>query len=97
MIHLEEELAQDYLAECNERVLGTEADLLAIAAAGQEADPESVDRAFRALHWIQGGAGVFDLVRIADLARQMEAALELIRSRVLIPTRVRVDVLLAAK
>ncbi len=96
MINLEDELAKDYLAECHEQLVALEADLLSIEAGGAAADPDVVHRAFRTAHWLQGGAGVFDLVRIGDLAHQMENALELIRSHKLLPTRDRMRVLLGA-
>jgi two-component system, chemotaxis family, chemotaxis protein CheY len=96
MINLEDELAEDYLAECHENLISVEADLLAIQDGGADADPESVQRAFRALHWMQGGAGLFDLLKIGALARQMEHVLGLIRSGKLDPTRARVGVLLGA-
>ena len=66
MIHLEEELAQDYLAECDERVAAIEADLVMIEAAGGLAEFETVERLFRGLHWIRGGAGLLDLTKIGN-------------------------------
>ncbi len=96
MINLDDELAKDYLAECHEQLVALEADLLRMEAGGAAADPDVVNRAFRTVHWLQGGAGVFDLVRIGDLAHRMENALELIRSHKLLPTRDRMRVLLGA-
>lgn len=96
MTNLEDELAQDYLAECRERLVGVEADLLAMEEGGPEADLEPINRAFRAVHWLKGAAGLFDLVKIRELAQHMENALGLIRSRKLAPTPDRIRILLAA-
>jgi two-component system chemotaxis response regulator CheY len=96
MINLEDELAQDYLAECREHLISIEEDLLAIEERRAEVDLELVDRAFRALHWVQGGASLFDLVKICDLAHQTEDVLALIRSHKLAPTPERIRVLLSA-
>ncbi len=96
MIDLEDELAVDYLAECHEHVASIEADLLALESQGAEAGLESVNRVFRALHWVQGGASLFDLEKIGELARQMEHVLGLIRSRKLVPGRAQIAVLLEA-
>ncbi len=96
MINLEDELAQDYLAECRERLVSVEADLLAIENGGPEADPELINRVFQTLHWLKGAAGLFDLAKIRELAQHMEDVLGLIRSQKLAATPDRVRVLLRA-
>jgi two-component system chemotaxis response regulator CheY len=92
MISLDSEMAGEYLAECREHLITVEADLLTIEEGGAEIDEDLVSRVFRAVHWVQGGAGVFDLVKIGELAHRTENALAQIRSRktVLTPDRVRV-------
>jgi len=50
MISLNDELAEEYLAECREHLAGIETDLLAIEAGGAEIDEEVVNRVFRAVH-----------------------------------------------
>jgi two-component system chemotaxis response regulator CheY len=96
MINLDSELAEQYLAECHEHLATIETNLLAIEKGGAEIDEERVNRAFRAVHSVKGGAGLFDLVKIRELAHQMEDVLALIRSRKLVPTPDRVGVLLRA-
>jgi two-component system, chemotaxis family, chemotaxis protein CheY len=96
MINLDNELAEQYLADSSEHLNDIETCLLSIKKGGAEIDVDLVNRAFRAAHSIQGGAGVFDLVRIGDLTRQTEDALALIRSREMVPTPDRVRVLLRA-
>jgi two-component system, chemotaxis family, chemotaxis protein CheY len=92
MINVGSELAEDYLAECLDHLATIEADLLAIEEGGAVIDQELVTRIFRSVHWVEGGAGVFDLVKIGELARQTENALAPIRSgnTILTPERVRI-------
>lgn len=96
MINLDDELAEEYLAESCDHLAGVETCLLSIEKGGVEIDEELVNRAFRAVHSIKGGAGVFGLVQIGELAHQTEDVLVLIRSRELVPTPDRVRVLLHA-
>ena len=51
---------------------------------------------FRAAHSIKGGAGFFGLAKIQELAHKTENALDLIRSREMMPTPEVVSVLLLA-
>jgi two-component system chemotaxis sensor kinase CheA len=55
-----------------------------------------VNRVFRAAHSIKGGAGFFDLTKIRELAHRTENALDLIRSRQMVPTPEAVSILLLA-
>jgi chemotaxis protein histidine kinase CheA len=80
MIDLDDELALDYLVESREHLANIETDLLAIERGGAETDEELVNRVFRAVHSVKGGAGVFDLMKIQELAHQTEDVLALIRS-----------------
>jgi len=96
MIELDDELAKDYLAESREHLATMETCLLSIEKGGAAIDEELVNRAFRAVHSVQGGASIFDLVKIGDLAHQTENVLVLIRSREMVPTPERVGVLLRA-
>jgi two-component system, chemotaxis family, chemotaxis protein CheY len=96
MINLDDAIVQDYLTECREQLVSVEEDLQAIERCGAEVDVELVDRVFRALHWVQGGARLFDLTKIRDLAHQSEGVLALIRSHKLVPNPERIRVLLDA-
>jgi len=96
MIKLDDELARDYLAESGEQLAATELDLLTLKQAGGKTDDELINRIFRAVHSVKGGAGFFDLTRIRELAHQMENVLALMRSHEMAPTAERVDVLLRA-
>jgi chemotaxis protein histidine kinase CheA len=96
MISLDDELATEYLAESREHLATVETDLLALERGGAEISEERLNRIFRAVHSIKGGAGFFDLVKVRELAHQTEDLLALIRSRELVPTQGRVRVLLRA-
>jgi two-component system chemotaxis response regulator CheY len=96
MLELDDELGQDFLAECREHLASIEADLLAIEQAGAKIDTERVNRVFRAVHSIKGGAASFDLPKIRELAHRTEDALALVRNGKMIPTPHRVGVLLQA-
>lgn len=96
MISLDDELATEYLAEAREHLATMETNLLAIEKSGAHLDEELVNGAFRAVHWIKGGAGFFGLVKIRELAHQTEDVLALVRSGKLVPNPGRIHVLLRA-
>jgi len=91
-----DELAAEYLAECCEHMATVETGLLAMEKGGAEIDRELVNRIFRAMHSVKGGATFFNLLKIRDLAQRVEDALAQIRSRTMVPTPDRVRVLLRA-
>jgi two-component system chemotaxis sensor kinase CheA len=89
-------LLNDFLSECREHLEGIETDLLDIEKAGENADPELVNKVFRAAHSIKGGAGFFNLEKIKALGHKTETALDLIRSKKLKPDPEAINILLAA-
>jgi two-component system, chemotaxis family, chemotaxis protein CheY len=96
MFKLDDGLVQEYLDEAEEHLSAMETDLLAMEVAGAEFDEERVNRIFRAVHSIKGGADLFDLRKIGELAHDTEHVLALIRSRKVAATPERVQVLLRA-
>src|ERR1039458_7471811 len=93
-LSLDDELVQDYLAECREHLATIETDLLAIEQGGAKIDEQLVNRVFRAAHSIKGGAGFFGFAKTRELAHKTENALDLIRSRQMVPTPEVVSILL---
>jgi two-component system chemotaxis sensor kinase CheA len=93
-LNLDDELIRDYLAECREHLATIETDLLAIEQSGAQIDEQLVNRVFRAAHSIKGGAGFFGLTKTRELAHKTENALDLIRSRQMVPTPEVVSILL---
>jgi two-component system chemotaxis response regulator CheY len=81
MIDLNDELAQDYLADCREHLAAIEADLLALPTGGVPLDEARLSRIYRGVHFIWGGAAFFDLINILQLASKLEEAVTLVRSR----------------
>ena len=87
-------LINDYLAECQEHLAAIEADLLAIEASRTAVDEGVVNRVFRAVHSIKGGASLLGFTTIRQLAHQVETALDWIRIGSLAPTGEVISVLL---
>ena len=95
-MELNDEIVRLYVEEGQEHLDGIEDVLLEIESGGANADKDLVNRVFRAIHSIKGGAGFFGLDRIKDLAHVMENVLNMIRNSELIPTPEVVSVLLDA-
>ncbi|MGD1071864.1 MAG: response regulator [Bryobacteraceae bacterium] len=95
-LSLDDESAADYLSECREYLAAVGIDLLTMEKSGAPADEEVVNRVFRSVHCIKGGASFFDLVKIRELAHRTEDVLALMRSRKMAPNPERMRVLLAA-
>lgn len=93
-LSVDDELMQDYLEECREQLATVDNDVLAMETAGADIDQRVANRIFRAAHSIKGGAGLFGLVKIQELAHQLEDLLDLIRSRRVVPTTAVANVLL---
>lgn len=95
-LNLDDESLREYLAECREHLATIETDLLEIEHGGAEIDEQLVNRVFRAAHSIKGGAGFFDLAKIRELAHKTESALDMIRSRQMVPSPEVISILLIA-
>jgi two-component system chemotaxis response regulator CheY len=96
MVSLDNEAAEKYLGRCREQIAAIDTDLLALERGGPEIDEEPVNRLCRSIDSLKGGAGVFGLVKIGELARRIEEALESIRDHLMVPTPARISILLAA-
>jgi two-component system chemotaxis response regulator CheY len=85
MINLDDEVAEEYLAECDDHLAAIETGLLALEKGGGDVDEHLVNGIFRAVHAIRG-AGFFELLTIRELAHQMEDAVLLVRAGEIVPT-----------
>ena len=85
MINLDDEVVEEYLTECREHVAAIEAELLAMEKGGPQIDDEVLNRAIRAVHSVRGGGSLFALVKVRELAHQMEVAMAQICSRLIVP------------
>ncbi|MCP5185495.1 MAG: chemotaxis protein CheW [Pseudomonadales bacterium] len=82
----DDETIRMFIEESQEHLGGIEQLLLAIEEAGEQVDRELVNRVFRAIHSIKGGAGFFGLDKIKDLAHVMENVLNRVREGECVPT-----------
>ncbi|PSJ50315.1 chemotaxis protein CheA [Pseudaminobacter soli (ex Li et al. 2025)] len=87
-------IKQTFFQECEEQLAELEAGLLAIEAG--EAEPDTVNAVFRAVHSIKGGAGAFSLTALVQFAHVFETALDQLRSDTLAPTPEVLKVMLRA-
>jgi two-component system chemotaxis sensor kinase CheA len=81
----DDEILNEYFQESKEHLEGIEFDLLTIEEQGESFDLDLVNKVFRALHSIKGGAGFFDLNNIKELAHVQENILNKVRHNELIP------------
>lgn len=77
-------IRQTFFQECEEQLSEMEAGLLAMDEGN--ADSETVNAVFRAVHSIKGGAGAFKLTALVQFAHTFETALDFVRSGKLAPT-----------
>jgi two-component system chemotaxis sensor kinase CheA len=73
-----ETIKQTFFQECEEQLNETETGLLALEIG--EADSETVNAVFRAVHSIKGGAGAFKFERLVRFAHVFETTLDSLRN-----------------
>lgn len=87
-------LANEFIVESKEHLETIEDDLLALERQQEAPERGLVDKLFRAMHSIKGGAGFIGLKGINNLAHRMETLLSLVRSGEIKPTQPIVEILL---
>lgn len=92
----DDETLQAFIEEAKEHLDGIESDLLAIEEAGANIDSDLVNKVFRAVHSLKGGAGFLGLDKVKELSHASENLMNLIRNEELIPTPAIVSTLLNA-
>lgn len=90
----DQEIVAEFVTESRERLGDIENRILAIEAAGPDADAELVNDVFRAVHSIKGAAGFLGFQTLGHLAHHLESVLNLIRNRELVPDAQVTDILL---
>ena len=88
----DEELLTGFLEEAQEHLASVEPDLLALESS--PTDTEIINRLFRSVHSIKGGAGFFGLDKMNQLAHAMENLMSKARMAQLIINREHTDALL---
>ncbi len=89
-----EVIRQGYFQECEELLLAMEEGLIAMESG--EADAETINAVFRAVHSIKGGGGAFGLSHLVKFAHGFETVLDHVRSGVLTPEADSIKILLRA-
>ena len=90
----DENTINEFVAENRDHLEEIEPDLLAMEQGGREADPEIVNRVFRAIHSIKGSSGFFRFTAIKELSHVMESVLMRFREGMLPPDSSGIDALL---
>ena len=96
MSYKDQEILQAFIEESVDHLAGIETDLLAIEKDGPAINEDRVNKVFRAIHSIKGGAGFMGLDTLERLAHDTENVLGLVRSRKLLPSPEVVNALLLA-
>jgi two-component system, chemotaxis family, sensor kinase CheA len=92
----DDEIIQVFIEESVEHMDGIETDLLDIEKDGKNINVDLVNKVFRAIHSVKGGAGFLGLEHIKELAHEMENILNLIRNVELVPDSNLINILLDA-
>ncbi|MDA3960816.1 MAG: hybrid sensor histidine kinase/response regulator [Planctomycetota bacterium] len=87
-------LLDEFVIESNEHLESIEEELLELEAQGADLDTELVNKVFRSVHSIKGGAGFLGLTAINKLSHTMESVLDRMRDNELIPTKANINALL---
>ncbi len=82
----DESIIADFVAESREHLSTIEPDLLAMEDLGAKVSQEVINRVFRAIHSLKGGAGFFAFEALKKLSHAMESVLMLVRDGKLHPT-----------
>ncbi len=93
---MDDEVFKEFINESREHLSTIEADLLAIEENGVSANPDLVNKVFRAAHSIKGGSSFFGLAKVKELAHKAETILDMIRSKKMSVNPEITNVLLAA-
>jgi two-component system chemotaxis sensor kinase CheA len=88
-------IRQTFFQECEEQLSEMEIGLLAMDEGN--ADSETVNAVFRAVHSIKGGAGAFKLTALVQFAHSFETALDFVRSGKLTASPVVLKIMLRAE
>lgn len=93
-MNFDDETLKVFLDEAREHLEGIESDLLFLEKTQEKVDKETVNKVFRAVHSVKGGAGFFGFEKIKDLTHAMESVFGLIRKSLLQPNSDLVSLLL---
>ena len=89
------EMLMEFVVEAKEHLADIESDILEMERQGADADPELVNRVFRAIHTVKGASGFFGLQTISTLSHTMENILMRVRDGEMVVTSEVADALLS--
>ena len=92
----EEKRLRLYLEDAKDQLDGIENDFLVMEKMGANVDLELVNKIFRAIHSVKGGAAFLGLEKIKDLSHAMEDILNNIRSKDIFPSASETNTLLTS-
>ncbi len=92
---MDESILQEFIIEAQDHFETIEDDFLRLADDPANPDRDMVDKVFRAIHSVKGGAGFLQLTSIAKLSHAMENLLSAVRADEIQLTREIIDALLA--
>src|SRR5208337_1913554 len=92
----DDNLITEFVTESREHLSTIEPDLLAMEHEGGQTSQEVINRVFRAIHSIKGGAGFFAFESVKSLSHIMESVLMQVRDRSMEVTPDLMDALLAS-
>lgn len=93
--YFDQEMFDIFVEESKEHLDGIEEDFLILENQATHPDPELIDRVFRAIHSIKGGAGMLGLKKASKLSHTMEALLQKMRSKDIYPETRYIEALLS--
>ncbi len=91
----DDDLLAEFISESREHLLTLVPDLVALEKQKEGADPELVNRIFRALHSIKGSSSFFEFSNVKRLSHVLEDLLGRVREKTLPITSELIDLLLA--
>ena len=91
----ERNLMYEFVSEAKEHLANIADDLLALEQRKDDSARYRIDRLFRSVHSVKGGAGFFGRRAVEELAHAMETVLDHLRSRNALPAPAVIDALLA--
>jgi two-component system chemotaxis sensor kinase CheA len=92
----DDSLISDFVTESREHLDAIEPDLLAMEQDGKQVSQETINKVFRAIHSIKGGAGFLAFENLKSFSHTMESVLMLVRDGKLAVNPELMDVLLSA-
>ncbi|MCP4111755.1 MAG: chemotaxis protein CheA [Desulfobacteraceae bacterium] len=91
----DESILKEFVIESQEHFENIEDDILQLSRQKESPDRELVDKIFRAIHSVKGGAGFLRLEKIGKLSHVMETLLSMVRAGQMKPDSDLIDTLLA--